>query len=132
MQKRQRVKALVKILNVGKHSFQLLQRCVVRKDLFQQALGIHVAHQDFQIKLAQDLFDIKHLEPFLARNDVEQILHGECLAQCCCIDCHAVLQVEQQILGNAVALQDLRERFRVQGNGNLGSVARGLGVYVYP
>ena len=132
LQERQRVKALVKILNACKHRFQLLQCRAVCKDLLEQSLGVHVAHQGFQTELIQDLLDIKHLEPFVARDDVEQILHRERLAQCCRVDRRTVLQTPQQVGGDPFALQKLRECFCVQGNGNLGGVTRGLGVYVYP
>ena len=132
LQQRQSIKTLVQSVHVGKQSLQLCQRRIIVKNLLDQSLGINIVQQSFQSQLIGNLLDIEHLEPVLARDDVEQILHRECLAQCRDVNRCTFLEALQQILGNSVTLQNLRERLRVQSNRYLGAIARGFGVHVRP
>ena len=66
-----------------------------RLDQFSKLCGIHVCKQRGNIHVLRqriktdrldDLVQLEHFQPLVARNDVKQILHRECLAQCCHIN----------------------------------------------
>ena len=99
----------------------------------KQRRNIHVLRQRIKTDRLNDLVQLEHLQPLVARNDVEQILHGESLAQCCHINRDARLQALKQIGRNTVALQDRRQRSRVQSERHFRAVvAVDLGVHICP
>ena len=126
------VEAVFQMRNTHQQRFKILHAFGIGDNILQNCGYIYIAHHFLKSQLGGNLLYVKHLEPFVARNDVKQILHGESLAQCRHVNRCALFQAQQQVFGNSVPLQNLRERFCIQGNSNLGAVARGLGVYVYP